>query len=59
LLADLLGPIGWLSCILATTVIPADAKGFEHFSFDGLTTMIFALLPIAVDDGTGLCASTA
>jgi hypothetical protein len=47
------GPIGWMGYILAATMNPADAKGFEELCFDGLTTiMTFALMPVTVQGRT-------
>lgn len=46
------GTIGQMSYILAVTLNPADAKGFEEFSFTGLTVMTFSLLPVTVDGQT-------
>lgn len=42
-----------MSYILAANLNPADAKGFEEFSFDGLTIMTFAFMPVTVDGRTG------
>ena len=42
-----------MSYILAATLNPADAKGFEEFNFHGLTTiMTFALMPVTVQGQT-------
>lgn len=46
------GLIGCMSYILAATLNPADAKGFEEFNFDGLTIMTFALMPVTVAGST-------
>lgn len=45
-------PIGFVSYILAATMNPADAKGFEEFSFTDRTIMTFALMPITINGQT-------
>ncbi len=44
--------IGWMSYILAATLNTADAKGFEELSFNNLTIMTFAFMPVTVNGKT-------
>jgi hypothetical protein len=41
-----------MSYILAATLNPAGAKGFEKLSFTNFTVMTFALMPVSVAGGT-------
>ena len=41
-----------MNYILATTLNPADAKGFEEFSFNNLTIMTFVLRPVTIHGQT-------
>lgn len=45
-------PIGYVSYVLAATMNPADAKGFEEFSFTNRTVMTFVLMPITINGQT-------
>jgi hypothetical protein len=46
------GYTGVMSYILAATLNPAGAKGFEELSFDGLTIMSFALRRVTIGGQT-------